>query len=171
MENMNDDLSKIYQNSSNSLSYNEMYKELYGDGSNANNSNIPNQAPNPYIHPTNVPNYNNGINYANTVHFSNVAPNQNVIIDNVANLNYVKNGYNNVSVNTSQYGLADLEAKDWFKYNMFLMIPIFNVFFFLYYGFMKTFIKYPSLKEWSKSAIVTSVCINIFYAIVILMLI
>lgn len=109
-------------------------------------------------------------NINNSIGINPIRPQDNIIVDNIANLEYAKRGYNNVSMATSQYGLADLDAGDWFKYNMILLIPIFNAIYYFYYTYLKAFIKYPILKEWAKSAIVVSILIDILYIIIFVFL-
>lgn len=156
------------------FSYQEKYKELYGNNQQNYNQTNQYQQQNQYVDATQINVQNpqlTNINLMNAASYTNIAPNQNVIVDNVANLQYVKNGYNNVSLNSSQYGLCDLDSSDWFKFNLLLLVPIFNTLFYFYYGFIKAFIKFPVLKEYSKSAIITSIAINVLYVIAIFMII
>ena len=157
------------------FSYQEKYKELYGNNQQQGYNQMGNyQQSNPYVDATQIQGVNPqlmNLNLMNAASYTNIAPSQNVVVDNVANLQYVKNGYNNVSLNSSQYGLCDLDASDWFKFNLLLLVPIFNTLYYFYYAFLKAFIKFPILKEFSKSAIITSIAINVLYIIAIFMLI
>ena len=95
------------------------------------------------------------------------------VIDRTANIKYIQAGHNNITSGSSQYGLCDVSTKEWTKQNMILAIPFVNLFYVLYVGYMQTFIKYPTLKEWARGAIINTILVNIawimaFYSLFLL---
>lgn len=153
-------------------SYKDMYNQLYGGNNQQNNYFGPSQLDLQYQQMQNSMNRSMNQSYSQNANvnmgINKIKPQDNYIVDREANREHILHGYGEeTSLNTSQYGLVDLDASDWFKYSMFLLIPIFNIFFFMYYGFFKSFIQYPSLKEWSKSVILPCVCIDVMYFLLV----
>ena len=111
-------------------------------------------------------------NMTNTYNFGNTGievekAHDHVIIDKVANLNYINAGKNNIVPGSSQYGLCDVSMGEWMKQGLLVSIPIFNIFYVINQGYLSTFCKYPTLKEWARGFIFNVILTNLAWIMAI----
>ena len=158
--------------------YDNGIQSPYFNGQNQPQMSFPNNNECYYQQPSNMQNYENpyqsnmGINQIPNYNFGNTGmeiekSNDHIVIDKVANLNYINAGKNNIVPGSSQYGLCDVSGGEWMKQGLLISIPIFNIFYIIYIGYLSTFCKYPTLKEWARGFIFNVILSNLVWIMTI----